>query len=73
MSEVRRETGLVSRLAVAAGDIKLAHSIFALPFAVLGGAMAIEAGARRRRICSLVRLSVARLIGLAIRRGGGAG
>ncbi|MGQ0628464.1 MAG: 4-hydroxybenzoate octaprenyltransferase [Phycisphaerales bacterium] len=32
--------GLVSRLAVAAADIKLAHSVFALPFAVLGAFLA---------------------------------
>ncbi len=37
------EPGLILRLAVAAGDIKLAHSVFALPFAVLAGSMAVGA------------------------------
>ncbi len=58
MSEVRRESGLVSRLAAAAGDIKLAHSIFALPFAVLGGAMAIEAGTSPTAIAGMLGLVV---------------
>ncbi|HED54167.1 MAG TPA: 4-hydroxybenzoate octaprenyltransferase [Phycisphaerales bacterium] len=31
-----------SRLALAAIDIKLAHSVFALPFAILGGALAVD-------------------------------
>lgn len=35
---------LGSRLAIAAGDIKLSHSVFALPFAVLGAVLARRAG-----------------------------
>ena len=31
-----------SRLSIAAGDIKLAHSVFALPFAILGAALAAD-------------------------------
>ena len=34
-----RRVGPVTRLRLALGDIKLAHSVFALPFAVLGGAL----------------------------------
>lgn len=45
-------------MAAAAGDIKLAHSIFALPFAVLGGAMAIEAGTSPTAIAGMLGLVV---------------
>lgn len=39
-----------SRLALAARDIKLAHSVFALPFAVLGGALAADLSASPGRL-----------------------
>ncbi len=39
----------VSAARLIALDIKLAHSIFALPFAILGGAMAISAGQHWKR------------------------
>lgn len=39
-----------SRLALAARDIKLAHSVFALPFAVLGGALAADLAAPPARL-----------------------
>ena len=48
----------MSRLAIAAGDIKLAHSIFALPFAVLAGSMAIEPEASVGTITSMLALVV---------------
>jgi len=35
---------LAARLRVAAGDIKLAHSVFAMPFAVMGAFLARDAG-----------------------------
>jgi 4-hydroxybenzoate polyprenyltransferase len=41
---VQPEHNLASRLALAAADIKLAHSVFALPFAVLGAFLARPLG-----------------------------
>lgn len=38
---------VASRVSAVAGDIKLAHSVFALPFAVLGAVMALQADAWR--------------------------
>ncbi len=39
-----------SRLSLAARDIKLAHSVFALPFAILGGALAADLSAPASRL-----------------------
>jgi len=43
---------------LAVRDIKLAHSVFALPFAVLGGALAVPAGAPAVRTAGQVALIV---------------
>lgn len=43
-------------IAAAASDIKLSHSVFALPFALLAAALAIEPGASLGRIAGLVAL-----------------
>ncbi len=40
----------IASLRLAAGDIKLAHSVFAMPFAVLAGAMAVDPAAKPGRV-----------------------
>ena len=52
----RPAAGLGSTLAAAAGDIKLAHSVFALPFALLAGALALEPDPSPGRIGGLLAL-----------------
>ncbi len=58
-----RPTSLPARLAVAVRDIKLAHSVFALPFAVLGSFLAAprhaDAGVRWSRFAGMLALVVA--------------
>ncbi|MBL8764804.1 MAG: UbiA family prenyltransferase [Phycisphaerae bacterium] len=51
--------GLGARLAVVAGEIKLAHSIFALPFAVLGAFLAWDGARPWRSFAAQMALIVA--------------
>lgn len=50
--------GPLAKLRIAAADIKLAHSVFALPFALLGAFMARPAGAAWGRFGSILLLVV---------------
>ncbi|MDX2148771.1 MAG: 4-hydroxybenzoate octaprenyltransferase [Planctomycetota bacterium] len=52
------ESSLFSRLRLAALDIKLAHSVFALPFALLGAALAILPGTSPGQIAVAIILVV---------------
>jgi len=54
--------GLVHRLGLIAGDIKLAHSVFAMPFALLGAALALRPGASPGRTVALIALVVACMV-----------
>ncbi len=58
MTTAKADTKLFSRLAIAAGDIKLAHSIFALPFALLAGSMAIKPETSVGTIATMLALIV---------------
>ena len=49
MADARIVASIAQRAAVIAGDIKLAHSVFALPFALLGAVMALAGSASGAR------------------------
>ncbi|MBX3407647.1 MAG: putative 4-hydroxybenzoate polyprenyltransferase [Phycisphaeraceae bacterium] len=53
---------LPARLALAAADIKIAHSIFALPFAVLGAFMARPEGSSWQRFAGQLAIVVACMV-----------
>lgn len=59
---VHPRSSLTSRLALAAADIKLAHSVFALPFAILGAFMARPDGSGWSRFTGQVALIVACMV-----------
>ncbi|MEM8834273.1 MAG: UbiA-like polyprenyltransferase [Planctomycetota bacterium] len=49
-------------LSLALSDIKLAHSVFAMPFAILAGAMAVPAGASAGFVAGVLGLIVACMV-----------
>lgn len=55
---LRDQRSLINRLGLVASDIKLAHSVFALPFAVLAAAMAVPLGTPPGRIAGMLALVV---------------
>lgn len=57
-----RSTRLAGSIREAAGDIKLAHSVFALPFALLAAAMAFEPQPAPRRVAGVTALVVACMV-----------
>ncbi len=80
MSEVAvpTQSGGVRSFSLALRDIKLAHSVFALPFALLGGALAVPAGAAAGRtagqaglivVCMVAARTVAMLVNRVADRG----
>lgn len=60
MTTLQGQPSLPARLKAAAGDIKLAHSVFALPFAILAACMALDpaSGVRLGRLAMLLGLVV---------------
>lgn len=60
MTTLQGQASLPTRLKAAAGDIKLAHSVFALPFAILAACMALDpaSGVRLTRLAMLLGLVV---------------
>ncbi len=58
----RSADGVVARVALAASDIKLAHSVFAMPFAVLGAFMARPEGGSWGRFAGQAGLVVACMV-----------
>ncbi|MBL8991224.1 MAG: UbiA family prenyltransferase [Phycisphaerae bacterium] len=58
----RQRPSLGAALALAAGDIKISHSVFALPFAVLGAFMAFDRGAGWGRFGGQLALVVACMV-----------
>ncbi|MFG0327817.1 MAG: UbiA family prenyltransferase, partial [Phycisphaerales bacterium JB037] len=53
-----RSPGLAGSIREAAGDIKLAHSVFALPFALLAAVMAFEPQPKAGRVVGVIALVV---------------
>jgi 4-hydroxybenzoate polyprenyltransferase len=58
----RAGEGVMARVALAASDIKLAHTVFAMPFAVLGAFMARPEGASWGRFAGQAGLVVACMV-----------
>jgi len=58
----RTVASIVQRAQVIAGDIKLAHSVFAMPFALLGAVMALPIGESPAEMTLLLGLVVAAMV-----------
>jgi 4-hydroxybenzoate polyprenyltransferase len=56
------QPGLIASIAILGRDIKLAHSVFALPFAVLAAVLAMPEGAPRERWIGTLELVIACMV-----------